>query len=168
MYSVDTVPLVDYNLKAKSNRYGEPTELGNDKQEMVLTQDKAFSFTIDNRNLSDTMKSNNAGSALRREIDEVITPAVDKYNISVLVNNAGTKVYEKIDNYGDAASGTITPYDAILNANVELTENKVPLSGRLIFITPGFYRKLKLDPAFKNGSNAAVQISVNGSISTLH
>ncbi len=172
VYSVDTVPLVDYNLEAKNNRYGTPQELGNDKQEMTLTQDKAFTFTIDNRNLSDTLQANNVGSALRRQIDEVITPTVDKYNISVLVNNAGTKVYEKIahgkiDFPDNIPMCAIHPYDAILNANIELTENKVPLTGRIIFITPVFYRALKQDPAFKNGSNASVQIAVNGSIGSI-
>ena len=76
VYSVDTVPLVDYNMKATFNRYGIPEELGNDVQSMELTQDKAFTFTIDKRNLDDTMMANSAGLALRREIDEVVTPTV--------------------------------------------------------------------------------------------
>jgi len=164
VYSVDTVPLVDYNMKATSNRYGVPQELGNDKQEMTLTQDKAFTFVIDNRNLSDTMKANSAGAALRREIDEVVIPTVDKYNISVLVSNAGTTVYETIAS--TSASG-VSPYNAFLNANVELTENKVPLTGRVAFIIPEFYKKLKQDPAFKNGSNEAVKIAANGSIGSI-
>ena len=43
VYSVGTSELNDYK-KTGTNRYGEPDELGNGVQEMLLTQDKAFTF----------------------------------------------------------------------------------------------------------------------------
>lgn len=163
VYSVDTAPLVDYDLHASANRYGTPVELGNDKQEFILTQDKAFTFVIDKRNLNDTMMANSAGKALQREIDEVITPMLDKYNLSILATNAGTIAYEGISDKALFES----PYNAFLNANLTLTENKVPLTGRIAFITPKFFKLIKRDRIFKNGSDEAYKATVNGQVGSV-
>ena len=68
VYSVETVPLNDYNINAKSNRYGTPVELGNDVQTLELTQDKSFTFSIDRKNATDTMMAMSAAKALAREL----------------------------------------------------------------------------------------------------
>ena len=73
VYSVETVPLNDYNINAKSNRYGTPVELGNDVQTLELTQDKSFTFSIDRKNATDTMMAMSAAKALARELKEVAT-----------------------------------------------------------------------------------------------
>ena len=72
VYSVPTVALNDYSLTG-TNRYGTPEDLQNEVQSLVLTQDKAFTFIIDSKSEDDTMGAMEAGKALRREIDEVIT-----------------------------------------------------------------------------------------------
>ncbi len=159
VYSVDTAPLVDYNMNAASQRYGIPEELGNDVQEMTLTQDKAFTFTIDRRNLDDTMMANSAGLALRREIDEVVTPTVDKYRLSVMADKAGTKVYEVIS--------SSSAYMSFLKASIILTENEVPTTERLAFITPEFYANIKLDFHFCNGSQKAAEMALNGCVGSI-
>ena len=76
VYSVETVPLNDYNINAKSNRYGTPVELGNDVQTLELTQDKSFTFSIDRKNATDTMMAMSAAKALARELKEVVTPTI--------------------------------------------------------------------------------------------
>ena len=48
VYSIDTSPLNDYQTTG-TNRYGTPDELGNHTQTMLLSQDKAFTFTIDRK-----------------------------------------------------------------------------------------------------------------------
>ena len=77
VYSVETVPLNDYNINAKSNRYGTPVELGNDVQTLELTQDKSFTFSIDRKNATDTMMAMSAAKALARELKEVVTPTIE-------------------------------------------------------------------------------------------
>ena len=79
VYSVETVPLNDYDINAKSNRYGTPVELGNDVQTLELTQDKSFTFSIDRKNATDTMMAMSAAKALARELKEVVTPTIDRY-----------------------------------------------------------------------------------------
>lgn len=82
VYSVETVPLNDYDINAKSNRYGTPVELGNDVQTLELTQDKSFTFSIDRKNATDTMMAMSAAKALARELKEVVTPTIDRYRIA--------------------------------------------------------------------------------------
>ena len=91
VYSVPTVALNNYALTGAS-RYGTPDELDNVAQTMTLSQDKAFTFTIDRRSADDTEGAMQAGRALRREIDEVVIPTVDAYRLSVMVNGAGASV----------------------------------------------------------------------------
>ena len=65
VYSADLAEVGDYSMTG-TNRYGTPIELGNHVQEMELTQDKSFTFTIDRRNNDDTMMTMHAGRCLQR------------------------------------------------------------------------------------------------------
>lgn len=76
--SVNTVALTDFNREGASNRFGAVTNLGDTVQEMQMTQDKAFAFAIDAGDNSDTAIDMAAGKALRRQIDEVVVPAIDE------------------------------------------------------------------------------------------
>lgn len=155
IYSIDTVPLNDYNIEAPENRYGEPKELGNDIQSLTLTQDKSFTFTIDRRNRDDTMMANSAGLALNRQMDEVVIPTIDKYRINALVKNAGTTVYQNditIDN----------AYEKFLDASATLVDKKVPFNNRVAFVTPQYYKLIKLDKRFTSTSDKAYELASNG------
>lgn len=156
VYSVDTAELVDYDRTSSGNRYGVPKELGNSVQTMELKQDKSFTFTIDRGNHSDTVLANSAGNALKREIDEVVTPTVDKYRLGKMAAGAGTILNQEIS--PDNA------YEQFLDATAVLTENKVPMSGRIAYVTPEYYKKLKLDEHFTGKGDKANEIAVNGSI----
>lgn len=76
VYSAELAELGDYNMSAGSNRYGTPKELGNRVQELKLSQDKAFTFTIDRRNSDDTMMTQQAAKCLQRHIDEIVVPTM--------------------------------------------------------------------------------------------
>ena len=89
VYSIPTVAMNDYSLTGQS-RYGTPTELGNEEQEMTISKDRSFTFTIDRKSYDDTMMTMEAGRALRRQIDEVVIPEVDTYRIGKLVSGADT------------------------------------------------------------------------------
>lgn len=156
VYSVDTAELVDYDRTSSGNRYGVPKELGNSVQTMELKQDKSFTFTIDRGNHSDTVLANSAGNALKREVDEVVTPTVDKYRLGKMAAGAGTILNQEIS--PDNA------YAEFLDATAVLTENKVPMSGRIAYVTPGYYKQLKLDTHFTGKGDKANEIAANGSI----
>lgn len=76
VYSIDTVALNDYKREG-TNRYGDPTELGNKVQEMTVTQDKSWTFTIDKGNKTQSQMVMDAGKACARQMSEVIIPAYD-------------------------------------------------------------------------------------------
>ena len=88
VYSFAAVPLNDYT-RSGSNRYGTPSELEDTVQEMTMSQDKSFTFTIDKGNASDTEPGvREAGKQLRRETDLAIIPMLDKYRFTKIADNA--------------------------------------------------------------------------------
>ena len=159
IYSVDTAKLNDYNRKASSNRYGTPSELGNAIQKLTLSQDKGFTFTIDRGNYDDSVMASSAGNALQREIDEVITPTIDKYRLSKIFKGAVTVIEQKIT--------TVNAYTMFLDATTILTENLVPVQNRIAFVTPSFYKCLKLDKNFTGSADRVNDLAVTGSITKI-
>ena len=76
VYSIPTAGMNDYTPTG-ANRYGTPAELEDSVQEMTLTKDRSFTFTIDRSNYQDTGMLKEAGAALQRQIDEVIIPELE-------------------------------------------------------------------------------------------
>jgi len=155
VFSIPTVPMRDYSLTGM-NRYGVPEELQNSVQEMKVTRDRAFTFTIDNKSKQDTMGVMEAGKALARQIDEVVVPEVDIYRFSIICANAGT-----------TATAPITKdnaYEAFLDATTTLTDLKVPLVGRVAYIGANFYKQIRLDPSFIKASDIAQDALMKGQV----
>lgn len=159
VYSIDTVELGDYTRSGNA-RFGTANELGDTVKEYALTQDKAFTFTIDKGNAEEQMGAKNAGRALRREIDEQVIPAVDIYRLSKIVAGAGTTV-------SDDTITAANAYESFLDGTSTLTENKVPLTGRISYVTPTFYKFLKLDDNFIKASDIAQNMLITGQVGTV-
>lgn len=155
VYSVPTAPMGDYERSGLS-RYGTPEELENSVQEMTLTRDRSFTFTIDRGNYNDTMMVNAAGQALQRQIDEVVIPELDIYRLSIMAAQAGKTA--------TAAITADNAYEAFLDAGVALTNNKVPVSGRVAYVAPSFYKNIKLDQSFIKASDIAQNMLLKGQI----
>lgn len=156
VYSVPTADMNDYKLTG-ANRYGTPAELDNEVQEMTLTKDRSFTFTIDKKSKDDTMGVMAAAAALRRQIDEVVIPEVDTYRISKLV--AGANVANIVK---DVAVTKANAYEKFLAVQEILDNKKVPVGGRICMCTPGYYNMLKLDEAFTKKGDMATKIAING------
>lgn len=156
VYSVPTADMNDYKLTG-ANRYGTPAELDNEVQEMTLTKDRSFTFTIDKKSKDDTMGVMAAAAALRRQIDEVVIPEVDTYRISKLV--AGADVANIVK---DVAVTKANAYEKFLAVQEILDNKKVPVGGRICMCTPGYYNMLKLDEAFTKKGDMATKIAING------
>lgn len=60
VYNIATAPLNDYK-RTGANRYGTPEELDAGTQEMVMSQDKSFTFVIDKMDQDETSGALNAG-----------------------------------------------------------------------------------------------------------
>lgn len=158
VYSIPTVPLNDYDMNAETNRYGKPTELGNDVQTLELKQDKSFTFSIDRRNATDTMMAMSAAKALARQIKDVVTPTIDKYRIQKLTEGAHT------DHVKEETLTNETAYSAFLEGSMVLFDAKVPTAGRIAFVTPAFYKMIKLDKNFVSSGDKGQEIAINGAV----
>lgn len=156
VYSVPTVALGDYTTTGTS-RYGTPEDLGNSVQTLTLEQDKAFTFVIDRKAEDDTMGVMQAGRALRRQVDEVIIPEVDKYRLKIMATKAGTN--------SDATAITkANAYDALLAGTNTLLDAGVPSTGRIAYVTPAYYKALKQDSSFIQASDVAQNMLITGSV----
>ena len=154
--------LNDYKTSG-SNRYGEPDELGNTEQEMSITQDKAFTYTIDAASEQDTNGTMEAGATLRENIDNLVIPALDTYRLGVIVAKAPTK--------GNVSGGSHIITKAVTNANAYeeflacqevLDDDKAPQGGRIAVVSPGYLNKIKLDEHFTKWGDMATKIAING------
>lgn len=155
VYSIPTVAMGDYTATGTS-RYGTPSELTNEKQELTLTKDRAFTFTIDRKSYDDTMMTMEAGAALRREIDEVVIPEIDVYRLAALAAGAATA------NVKTLATTSANAYSEFLAVQEIVDNNKAPQMGRVVVMTPGYFNKIKLDESFVKRGDMATQIAMNG------
>lgn len=156
VYSLPTATMNDYT-DTGVNRYGTPTELQDTLQTMKVMQDRSFTFTIDRKNYDDTMMTKEAGSALRRQIDEVVIPEIDIYRLSKIVAGAGT-------NSTPAAITKSNAYESFLAGSSALIENKVPLVGTMCFAGTNFYKQIRLDPSFIKASDMPTGMTVTGAV----
>ena len=158
VYSIPTAPMNDYTMTG-NNRYGTPNELGDSTQALTLTQDRAFTFTIDRRNYEDTMMVKESGRALRRQLDEVTIPEVDTYRVGKLAAGAGSS--------GTGAIASNNAYDSFLRGVTTLLDNKAPLAGTFAFIGNNFYRYIRQDLSFMKASDTAQNMLVTGQVGTI-
>jgi hypothetical protein len=145
IYSVGTAEMNDYGRNtnigneegAVFSRYGLIKDLSTEVQEVQMEKDRSFTFVIDKMDEDETLGALNAGSALARQLREVVIPEVDKYTYAKVSANAGHTETETITK--DNA------YDAIVAGNEFMDEAKVPTEGRVVIATPKFYNLLKKD-----------------------
>lgn len=155
VYSIPTVPLNEYQISG-TNRFGTPTELSTSTQELTMSQDMGFTFTVDRRTMLDTPLAQIAGQALAREIREVVVPTIDKYRLGRMVAGANTEII-----------GTVSKenaYELFLDVNTSLTDKSVPMTGRIAYVSAKYYKYIKLDDAFTKLSDLATKIAINGAV----
>lgn len=153
VYNIGTAEVVDY-VRSGTSRYGTPKELDATTEELIVNNDKAFTFTVDKGNDMETMGVLNASKALQRQIDEVLIPLLDKHRLATMAALAGK-----------VATGAITsPYDALLAGMEEMDEKKVPTSGIIAYVTPAFFRAIKQDEAFIRSGDLSQNMLIKGQV----
>lgn len=149
IYNVDVVAENDY-VRSGTNRFGSLVELGTGTQTFTLSQDKAFTFTVDRGNLEDSMMVQEVASAVKRQVREVSIPTTDVYRLSVL---AAYAVANSQGSLGSTAASNTTAYQLVLAQQAALDDAKVSAEGRVLFVTPTFYNLLKRDPEFSKDAD---------------
>ncbi len=164
VYSRDLATLGNYTLSGTS-RYGVPSDLGNSKQTLTLTQDKAFTYIIDRRTAEDTMGTMEAAATLAENIDNVVIPAIDAYRLSVLVSNApASGTYTESSHTVTGAITASNAYSEFLKVQEILDNDKAPIGGRVAVVSPSFYNYLKLDNNFIKYGDLSQGMLLNGQV----
>lgn len=135
LYSMTPAELVDYERNGK--RYGDVTDLEYTTQEMICTQAKAFIKHLEALDSSDISIGSAAGKFLRMEIEEVITPLLDKYRLNAWANGSGTR-----RTLGTAPSKSSIVGD-IMQLKGGMVDKGTPDNGMILFIENRYYLLLK-------------------------
>lgn len=152
IYKIDTVSLVNYT-RSGTTRFGSLTELGDTVQTLVLDQDKAFTFSIDAGNAAQQFNIKQANASLKREIDEVITPTVDAYRMSKWIHGNGLTSGTTVTVSNDGALTKSNIVEAIFTASAQMSDDKVPKVGRVLFIPELTFVKFRLADVVMGGSD---------------
>lgn len=151
IYNIDVVAETDY-VRSGANRFGPLVELGTGVQSFVLSQDKAFTFTVDRGNLEDSKLVQEADKAVKRQVREVSIPTTDIYRLTVLAAYAVANSQSATNAlaYNDI-------YQKILIQQAALTDAEVPEEGRVMYITATAHNLLKRDPEFVKDCDTSVK-----------
>ena len=136
VYSVDVVDMNDYT-RSGTNRFGELTELGDTVQELTLTRDRSFTYSIDKGNDTQQFNIKAATQCLKRQIDEVVTPELDIYRLGKWVAGAGLNGV-----HADLSKSNIL--ETIMTAGAEMSNALVPKGNRTLFIKESLYLQCKM------------------------
>ena len=145
LYKISTTPLNDYSrnrvaaqedAEAQLSRYGKLLDLSATTEELLLKHDRSFIFNVDRLDQDETQQQLEAGTALARELREVVIPEVDTNVYTVMTTGAGHKP-------AAAALTKSNIYAAILAASQALDDAEVPETERSLVVTPATYALLK-------------------------
>lgn len=152
IFSIDTVDMTDYT-RSGTARFGSLTELGDTKQELTLEKDRAFTFSIDAGNAAQQFNIKQANACLKRQIDEVVTPEVDAYRLAQWVAGNGLPDGTTITTSNDGTLTKTNIVEAIFKANAQMSDDLVPVTGRVLFIPELSFLKFRLADVVMGGSD---------------
>lgn len=135
VYTVTTVEPTNYNRAETGDRFGGNNELQNIVTPYTLKNDKSFKLVIDRGNYEQTALAEKAGAVMKAEMEERVIPMIDADRLKAAATGA-TAVSQAI------TAGT-NAYTDILKAEAFLDEDKAPVEGRVLFVTPGYYNTIK-------------------------
>lgn len=149
IYNVDTVAESDY-VRNGANRFGALVELGTGTQTFVLSQDKAFTFTVDRGNLEDSMMAQEVAKAVKRQVREVSVPTVDIYTL------ATASAYAVANSQGTTAATTSSnAYQQLIAQKAAMVDLLIDPDNIHVFMSQTTYNLLRRDAEFKVASDAA-------------
>ena len=164
IYKVSTSGMNDYDRRAENtenwSRFGPVGGLDAVTEEMVLKNDRSFTFAIDKLDTEETAQQLEAASALERQMREVVIPEVDTYTYGVMCANAGLK----------PAAVALTEENIcseIFKANTALDNAEVPETGRICVVTPDTYLLMKNSKEIHLETDIAEEMRIRGVIAML-
>ena len=135
VYTVTTVEPTNYKRSDTGDRFGGNNELQNVVTPYTLKNDKSFKLVIDRGNYEQTALAEKAGAVMKAEMEERVIPMIDADRLKAAA--AGATAVSQAITAGNNA------YTDILKAEAFLDEDKAPVEGRVLFVTPGYYNTIK-------------------------
>lgn len=150
-HSVDVAPLYDYNRAGymgatHGSRYGTPYDLTDTENEYTITGDKSFTYIIDKGDEVNQDHIKNADRALQRQLDQVVYPFFDKYNLGKWAKEAGKRWTVGIANNAAVDSEAIV--EKLIDAQIWDDNMFVPENARGLICDGTFFKKIKMNPNF--------------------
>jgi len=139
VYSIPVVNLSDYS-RSGANRYGTPSELENEVQELTIRKDRSWTFTIDKLNKNQSQMVMDAGKAVARQLALKVIPEVDTYTFLEMAKNAGGT--------NSTAATKSNCYSLFLAAQEYMGNKNVPDEGRIALVSYAFAGLLKQNTDF--------------------
>lgn len=163
VYKITTSDMNDYDRSGTGDnpsRYGPISGLDATTEEFTLKNDRSFTFAIDKMDNDETVRQLEAGTALERQVREVVIPEVDKYVYGVMTSGAGTKP-------AAVALTKTNIYDEIIKGSNALDNADVPESARCIVVTPDVYMLMKQCKDITMETDIGNDLRLKGVISNL-
>lgn len=157
--TVGVATMNDYDRVGNGSRYGSIETLSVASQEMTMKKDRSFTFAIDKMDNDETKRALEAGKALKRQIDEVVTPEIDTYRFAEMVKAAKTTKTEALT--------AINIYDMITEASEKLDEEKVPTVGRQIAVNPATFKLMKQSKEIVMNTEIGQELRMKGIIAEI-
>jgi N4-gp56 family major capsid protein len=158
VYTMTSQALTNYT-RTGAERFGVPAELQDTINEYVITRDRAFSISVDKGNMVQQSVDKTAGKVVKMQMEEQLFPELDTYNLTVLSAAALAAGHT-----ATAAITALNAYEKFLDGSVALDTDKVPRDGRIAFVSPSFYKFIKLDASFIKASDIAMKTLINGQV----
>lgn len=158
VYTMTSQALTDYT-RTGSDRYGSPAELQDTIVEYSITKDRSFSITVDKGNQKQQTVEKTAGKVIKMQLLEQLFPEQDTYNLTVLAAAALAE-----SQVATAAITASNAYEKLLDAAAVQDNAKVPRTGRIAFVSPSYYKFIKLDGTFIKASDLAMKTLINGQV----
>ena len=160
VYSAGTAAMNDYGRNTDgTSRYGTVSDLNFTEQEMTMAKDRSFTFPIDKADEDETLGALNAGSALARQIREVVMPEIDTYTYLKMAANAGNTVTETIT--------SADVFDQITAGTEVLDDAEVPVEGRILLTSSKSYKLIKQSSDITLDTEIGQDMRLRGVISNL-
>ena len=113
--------------RSGENRFGTVTEMQDTTQILKLTQDIAWTISIDKGNDEDQLNIKGAGKMLQLQLEEQVVPTMDMYALKVFAHQAGQSVVV-------AAATKANVVGLIASGFTALRNKKVPSKDIFIYV----------------------------------
>lgn len=171
IFSATTYAPVTYTRSGVA-RFGTVQEIEDTKQTLTMAIDISNALTIDAGNAKEQFNIKSANKMLKAQWDERYTPYIDKTRLAKWAAGNGLSTGFAVQtNATPAALSKTNIVGAIFDASAALSDEKVPLTNRVIFIGEKDFNHFKLADLVMGGAQLnkeAIARGYKGTIDGMH